>query len=200
MSSTPIEALFALFKGEFGVSHRELATLILSSHPLADGMSPVQRAENTTWLTRYVVHAPMDSLQDRLFADFNLSARRVHHLLGLRRKADHDIFQVISSSSLMPDALGSADQKAHVYRNVLLRLNASFDDAAEKARAALILTIASGCTGNVAPAIGLTQAYLRSNGLPFQEATPCPNALAQPSSGSPSIDTPPRFNWAHTHH
>ena len=159
MSSTPIEALFALFKGEFGVSHRELATLILSSHPLADGMSPVQRAENTTWLTRYVVHAPMDSLQDRLFADFNLSARRVHHLLGLRRKADH-----------------------------------------EKARAALILTIASGCTGNVAPAIGLTQAYLRSNGLPFHEATPCPNALAQPSSGSPSIDTPPRFNWAHTHH
>ena len=191
MSSTSIEALFALFKGEFGVSHRELATLILSSHPLADGMSPAQRAENTTWLTRYVVHAPMDSLQDRLFADFSLSARRVHHLLGQRCRADRDIFQVINGSSIMTHALGSADQKALVYRNALLRLNASFDDATEKARAALILTIASGCTDNVTLAIRIGQAYLRSNGLPFHEATPCPDALAQPSSDSPSIDTPP---------
>ena len=73
-----MEALYALFKGEFSLSHRALSQIILSDRPQPNGLSPRQMVANTSWLSRSIVHAPMDLLQDRYFADFRSSARRVH--------------------------------------------------------------------------------------------------------------------------
>ena len=39
-STTPFEALYALFKGEFGLNHRAFSQLILSNRPYQNGMSP----------------------------------------------------------------------------------------------------------------------------------------------------------------
>lgn len=117
-----MEALYALFKGEFSLSHRALSQIILSDRPQPNGLSPRQMVANTSWLSRSIVHAPMDLLQDRYFADFRSSARRVHSHLNQSGISDEEIFRVIGSSDLMPSALSTQDQSSVVYRNALARL------------------------------------------------------------------------------
>lgn len=172
---TPLEALYALFKGEFGLSHRAFSELILSDRPFQNGATPQQMAANTSWLSRYVVHAPADSLQPRLFADFPASARRVHsHLIQLGR-SDRDVFAAIFASDLMPRALCDVDQSGLVYRNALARLEPLPADLdAVKARAALLLTISAGCTANVGLAVDLASSYIRSDGRVQGRLTPSP--------------------------
>lgn len=57
-----MEALYALFKGEFSLSHRALSQIILSDRPQPNGLSPRQMVANTSWLSRSIVRAPMDLL------------------------------------------------------------------------------------------------------------------------------------------
>ena len=45
-ASTPVAVLFDIMKRHGGVSNRELATMILSGRPLADGHSPQSRVED----------------------------------------------------------------------------------------------------------------------------------------------------------
>lgn len=188
---TPLEALYALFKGEFGLSHRALSELILSDRPLQSGATPQQMAANTSWLSRYVVHAPVESLQARLFADFPASARRVHsHLIQLGR-SDRDVFDAVFASDLMPRALCAADRSGLVYRNALTRLEPLPADLdAVKARAALLLTIASGCTADVGLAVDLTSGYIRSDGRFRGRLTPTPSPVA-PMAARPCADRAP---------
>ena len=64
---TPCSALFSAMKKQGGISYKELAGLILSGKPLSDGRSPVSRINDRTWVSRFIVHAPVGSLQDRYF-------------------------------------------------------------------------------------------------------------------------------------
>ncbi len=172
-----MEALYALFKGEFSLSHRALSQIILSDRPQPNGLSPRQMVANTSWLSRSIVHAPMDLLQDRYFADFRSSARRVHSHLNQAGISDEEIFRVIGTSDLMPGALSTQDQSSIVYRNALARLwsNSGIDETA-RARASLLLTIAAGCTGNVAKAIDLASGYIYADGHANGRFTPQPSA------------------------
>ena len=74
---TPCSALFSAMKKQGGISYKELAGLILSGKPLSDGRSPVSRINDRTWVSRFIVHAPVGSLQDRYFCDFSVSALRI---------------------------------------------------------------------------------------------------------------------------
>lgn len=173
-----MEALYALFKGEFSLSHRALSQIILSGRPQPNGLSPRQMAANTSWLSRSVVHAPTDLLQNRYFADFRSSARRVHSRLNKAHVTDVEIFRVIGATNLMASALGTQDQSGIVYRNALARLLANPDISdATRARAALILTITACCTGNVAKAIDLASGYIYTDGHAQSRFTPQPNAI-----------------------
>ena len=182
---TPLEALFALFKGDFGLSHHALSQLILSDRPLHNGSTPRQMAANTSWLSRYVVHAPMDSLQDRYFADFTTSTRRVHARLNQAGHADEKIFGVVCASRLMTDALGSQGQSATVYRNALARLQANpTASPAERTRAALLLTIAVGCTGSIARGIDLISSHIHTQAQAGDRLAPRPSAAGSRAEGS----------------
>lgn len=178
-STTPLEALYALFKGEFGLNHRAFSQLILSDRPYQNGMSPQQMSMNTSWLSRSVVHAPIDSIQGRLFADFAASSRRVHARLNQSGRSDSQIFRAICDSSLMPEALSAADQSGLVYRNVLTRLATLPPDVeAVRARGALLLTITAGCTGSIARAVELTSSFVRSDGRASGSLTPQPTIMS----------------------
>lgn len=48
---TPCGVLFDVFKRKGGISHKELAGLILSDRPLSDGRSASSRAADRTWLS-----------------------------------------------------------------------------------------------------------------------------------------------------
>lgn len=67
---TPCGALFETMKRYGGISHKDLARLVLSGRPLADGKSPLSRCDDRTWVSRFIVHAPVGSLQDRYFCDW----------------------------------------------------------------------------------------------------------------------------------
>lgn len=195
-----MEALYALFKGEFSLSHRALSQIILSDCPQPNGLSPRQMVANTSWLSRSIVHAPMDLLQDRYFADFRSSARRVHSHLNQSGISDEEIFRVIGSSDLMPGALSTQDQSSVVYRNALARLwsNSGIGETA-RARASLLLTITAGCTGNVAKAIDLASGYIyadgRADGRVDGRFTPQPSAAdtLAAATGTTQMAPPPNL-------
>lgn len=93
-SNTPISTLFDLMKRYYGISHKELASIILSGRPLSDGRSPASRVDDRTWISRFVVHARPDSLQPELFGDFSVGGpqdHRAHEIAaqgGIYRLAD----------------------------------------------------------------------------------------------------------------
>ena len=76
-AATPCSVLFSTMKKLGGISYKELAGLILSGKPLSDGKSPVSRINDRTWVSRFIVHAPPGSLQDKYFCDFGIGALRV---------------------------------------------------------------------------------------------------------------------------
>ncbi len=67
---TPCGAMFDIFKRAAHLSHIELCGLVLSSRPLADGRSPQSRAADRSWVSRFIVRAPVGTLQERYFADY----------------------------------------------------------------------------------------------------------------------------------
>ena len=62
---TPCGAMFDIFKRAAHLSHIELCGLVLSSRPLADGRSPQSRAADRSWVSRFIVRAPVSTLQQR---------------------------------------------------------------------------------------------------------------------------------------
>ena len=80
---TPCGALFDILKRFGGISHKELASMILSERPLADGRSPQSRSSDRSWVSRFVVHAPADASQERLFRDYGVAAQPAHQPFGL---------------------------------------------------------------------------------------------------------------------
>lgn len=74
---TPCGALFDVMKKHASISYKELAGLILSNRPLSDGRSPISRVGDRTWISRFIVHAPAGSLQERYFCDYGVAALRV---------------------------------------------------------------------------------------------------------------------------
>ena len=151
---TPLEVMFSFFKGTFGVSHHALAGLILSSHPLPSGQTPVQMADNTSWLSRQVVHAAPDALQKRLFADFEASSRRVHARLNQLGNADTLIAEkIVLLEPRVASALVASGQDANLYANAFARFAATKVKDATRARMVLLLLIATCCSGSPVEAV-----------------------------------------------
>ena len=57
IDATPTSVLFDLAKRHCGVSHKELAGLLLSGRPLSDGRSPQSRLDDRTWVSRFISSA-----------------------------------------------------------------------------------------------------------------------------------------------
>lgn len=152
---TPCEALFDMMKRYGGIINKELASLILSGRPLSDGVSPVSRIDDKTWLSRFVVHAPIGSLQDNYFADYSTSALRVVSRLKTQKRtlfSSQDILDMICGEEgrEMIRALAKAHQDVSIYENILQRLSCeSGFTVNERAEMAMVLLVTAGCTGNV---------------------------------------------------
>ena len=93
---TPCGAMFDIFKRAAHLSHIELCGLVLSSRPLADGRSPQSRAADRSWVSRFIVRAPVGTLQQRHFAEYGTSAARIMSQLALRQRNPMDSTAVIN--------------------------------------------------------------------------------------------------------
>lgn len=78
---TPLEVMFSLFKTSFTLSHRALAELLLSDLPLTNGQPTAQMAQDTSWLSRTIVHSQPGSLEDRYFTDWSCASNQILHKL-----------------------------------------------------------------------------------------------------------------------
>lgn len=130
---TPCGALFETMKRYGGISHKDLARLVLSGRPLADGKSPLSRCDDRTWVSRFIVHAPVGSLQDRYFCDWGVAALRECH------------------------------QDLALYRNVLERLaRGAGYSVEERSELAMVLFVAAGCSANVKRACAYVLDYVKT--------------------------------------
>ena len=165
---TPCGALFAAMKKYGGMSYKELASLVLSGKPLADGRSPASRVSDRTWVSRFIVHAPVGSLQDRYFSDFGVSSLRIVARLKAREKRALSSEQILGfivgdGGTMMKEALSAANQDVALYDNVLARLigGAGYTND-ERVEIAMTLFVAAGCTANVRAAVQFAVNYARS--------------------------------------
>lgn len=156
---TPCAVLFDTMKRQGHISYKDTAALILSGRSLSDGRSPASRVDDRTWVSRFVVHAPVGSLQDNYFGDFAVSALRLISRLKARNGREMTSERVLElvvdpDDRAMDGALVACGQPATLYRNALDRL--MLDDTLtvdERAEVAMVLFVTVACTGNVRRAV-----------------------------------------------
>lgn len=180
---TPCGAMFDIFKRAAHLSHIELCGLVLSSRPLADGRSPQSRAADRSWVSRFIVRAPVGTLQERYFADYGTSAARIMSQLALRRRNPMDAAAVTNmvcgpAGVSMVRALEECHQDTNLYRNALERLSQAAElMPAERAEAILVLFVAVGCSADVRSSV--------TYAIDYAHAT-CGGATSTPRSLSTS--------------
>lgn len=157
--------MFDIFKRAAHLSHIELCGLVLSSRPLADGRSPQSRAADRSWVSRFIVRAPVGTLQQRYFAEYGTSAARIMSQLALRQRNPMDSTAVINmvcgpAGEPMVRALEECHQDTNLYRNALDRLSQAAElMPAERAEAVLVLFVAVGCSADVRSSVNFAIDY-----------------------------------------
>ncbi len=183
---TPCGAMFDIFKRAAHLSHIELCGMVLSSRPLADGRSPQSRAADRSWVSRFIVRAPVGTLQERYFADYGTSAARIMSHLALRRRNPMNATAVINmvcgpAGEPMVRALEECHQDTSLYRNAVERLSQAAElMPAERAEAVLVLFVAVGCSADVRSSV--------TYAIDYAHAT-CGGATSTPRSLSTSTVT-----------
>lgn len=163
--TTPCGAMFDAFKRHCGISHKQLAGFILSDRPLSDGRSAASRASDRTWLSHFVVHAPVGLLQPAYFCDWGMAAQRVLGRLrsyGTRSMTFEKIIDFASRASYesMSVALAACRQDEGLYRNALERfVHGQGHTTGERAEALMVLFLAVGCSANLRVAIEYANRY-----------------------------------------
>lgn len=197
---TPCAALFDMMKRYGGISYKELGSMILSGKPLSDGVSPASRVDDRSWLSRFVVHAPVGSIQAGYFADFSISALRVTARLKAKRRDSYTSQQILdmvagSQGTEMVSALAACHQDVSIYQNILKRLSCeSGFTVAERAEMAMILLVSAGCTANVRQAAAHVMDFAKSvHGVgmatPLITPSSIPERLTHEDSSNEAIPT-----------
>lgn len=189
---TPCGVMFDVLKRRGQIKHNELAEIVLSGRPLADGRSAISRAGDRSWVSRFIVHAPVGTLQPRYFADYGASALRVTSRLRSRRgralMTDARIIDLVRGEDgrAMDGALAACHQDATLYRNALERLaTAPGHTDGERAEALMVLFIAAGCTADAKVAVAYTMDCAR---VAYEMRTSTPSSV--PASGAVAARDP----------
>lgn len=166
--STPVGKLFEILKKWGGISYREAALRLLSNRPLSNGVTPASRANDRVWLSRYVVHAPLEAVQEAYFADYGESALNIVSVLKSRQKNSLTNQQIIDevcedAGPSLERMLAADGQDTSLMRNLLARLrSAEGMDESARAEAAMVLLVAVGCSGSAQKGASYAIDYMRS--------------------------------------
>lgn len=159
-NKTPCTVFFDTLKKYAGLSYKETASLILSTKSQPGTMSPASRAEDRTWLSRYIVHAPVDAIHEGYFAPFDNGALKVIARIKSSKKGS-----LASSKSIlgllcgtagdeMMEALKPYNGDVATYGNMLSRLETEKEFTVnERTEIAMVLFLAAACTASVEKAV-----------------------------------------------
>lgn len=152
--STPLGALFSILKRTGRISYKDLAALILSEKPMAGGVSPISRVNDRTWISRYLVHAPVESVKSDYFISCEKCAMRIVSRLK-KHMGNGEIMAMVAGPAgrEMVDALTHCEQNAAPYLNMLARLDKEDEfRTEERVEIAMVLFVTAALSANVAEA------------------------------------------------
>lgn len=162
--------MFEAFKAFGPLSYKKLAGFILSDRPIFEGRSPRSRIEDKTWVSRYVVNAPLGTTHEAYFDDFGKSARAVLSYLKSKQGPGHSTESIVEHFGAgelphtMKQALDAHNQGGSIYLNVLQRvLHMNNVSQADTAELVLLHFIATGCLNNARKSADLTLEYAQNN-------------------------------------
>lgn len=189
---TPSNVMFEVFKELGGLSYKDLASLVLTDRPVWEGRSPRSRVDDKTWVSRYLVHAPASAVPDRMFDDFEASARRV---VARLKRADGPALSngaivacfAGAAAQRMKAALDAAGRDGALYLNVLRRIG-NVQDVPESDRADLLVLhfLVTGCTNDPRRSADRTLGYAqRALGLSFKTTLPSVVEIDDESDAEP---------------
>ena len=163
-AETPSSYLFADLKRFGGISNRDLARILLSDRRVAGGLSPRERVDERTFLSREVVHMRPRHLLESMFAPFPTSARAVCERLVARLGpgAPAAIERHVADEAA-PDfcaILRTWGENDVLYANALERVRAlSVTGARGRGVALLVLYLACACLGDPARAVRIVRDF-----------------------------------------
>lgn len=150
--------MFSILKKHGGISYKELAALILSEKPLAGGVSPASRINDRTWVSRYLVHAPVEAVKSEYFVSYEKCVMRIIARLKKRKGnalGNHEIMEMIAGApgKEMIAALKNAGQDPTPYLNMLARLEREGEfRTEERVEIAMVLFVTAALSADVAKA------------------------------------------------
>ena len=158
----PREVLFRVMKGVFGISNKELASVIFSDKP-AGGLSPRERAMDPTRRRREF----LEGTPDELDASWELvpAGGYVEELLsrcGKRGGAEAVVSELAGDAAKdLRAALDAFDLDGTLYSNMVVRVEGSSLPLRERALALLLLFVETAVRGRPGEAIRLVMARER---------------------------------------
>jgi len=166
---TPLNVMFEAFKTFGPLSYKKLATIILSDRPIFEGRSPRSRVSDRTWVSRYLVNAPIGIVYDSFFDDFEYSAHSVVATLKSRHELNHTADQIFkffgegAALKAMKQALDAYDLNSSIYQNVLDRIMQLKEERESVALLLLMMQfLATGCLNNARKAADYTLNYAKN--------------------------------------
>jgi hypothetical protein len=162
---TPSSVMFDDLRRFGGISNIEAARMLLSAKVMYGGSSPRDKAEDRTYLSRYVVHMTPDDADASQFADFEVSTFNVSSRLlakhGHNRKAIAEHY-LGDASTKMCTALDGWGRDSKFYSNELRRLSeASFKREEYRCTLLLMLFLATGCLADAREGVAIVEDYAR---------------------------------------
>lgn len=148
---TPRSVMFNDLRKFGGITNRDTAWMLLRSTPMAGGKAPRDRVDERTFLSREVVHAPVERPRPELFADItqtaqNITARLISNLGGSEMAramvAEHYSGE---AADAMRESLSAYGLDDRIYRNACDRIAAPGTTAADCALPLVTLFVACGC-------------------------------------------------------
>ena len=161
---SPCGALFDFLKKYGRIKHSEAAVLLLSGKPLADGKSALTRASEPTWLSRFIVNAPQETLQRAYFTDPGISSIKIASRLTAVHgtSASLDLADT-RGKSMMSLALRPYGQAQTLFGNSYDRFRkAPGLSQCEHLEAVTVLLVSTAIYGNVREAVLYTLNYCRN--------------------------------------
>ena len=163
---TPRSVMFDDLRKFGGITNRDTAWMLLRSTPMAGGKAPRDRVDERTFLSREVVHAPVERPRPELFADItqtaqNITARLISNLGGSEMAramvAEHYSGE---AADAMRESLSAYGLDDRIYRNACDRIAAPGTTAADCALPLVTLFVACGCLCDPQAAVQVTETLI----------------------------------------
>lgn len=162
--TSPCGALFDFLKKYGRIKHSETAFLLLSGKPLSDGKSALARAGEPTWLSRFIVNAPQETLQRNYFSDPGICSIKVASRL-VANHGTRKALELVDSrcKPMMAKALKPYGQACALFNNSYDRFRqAPGLSTCEHLEAAMVLCVSTVVFGNVREAVLYALDYCRN--------------------------------------